>query len=85
MDDSGVSVAPAEHNPFGDELELCQFIIDTELERRRARAAARVIAQSSNRLTASLSGGTATSRKPMRNKPRRRRTSALQHPAGSPA
>jgi hypothetical protein len=78
MDNSGVSVAPAEHTPFGDELELCQFIIDTELKRRRARAAARVIAQSSNRLTASLSGGTATSRKPMRNKPRRRRTSALQ-------
>jgi hypothetical protein len=73
MDDSGVSVAPAEHNPFGDELELCQFIIDTELERRRAHAAAKVIAQSSNRLAASLSGETATSRKP-----RRRRTSALQ-------
>ena len=75
MDNRGASAAPPEHTPVGNELELCQFIIDTELKRRRVRAA-RAIAQSSNRLTVSLLGGTATTGKPMRNKARRRRISA---------
>jgi hypothetical protein len=65
MDNPGASAAPAERVPFGVELDLCQLIIDTELKRRRADAA-KTIAQSSNGLRVSLSGRTATTRKPMR-------------------